>query len=311
MSNLVPQPTSQTTNNSDETRVEAVAYNILLETAQKRPKILDNITGIFYKLNLVVAFAFDSLLFYTPGLTETPPDVVSFITKLLVIGVSYIIINIMLSIFIYAIFIPVFYSYYLNSYSSFQTFVRNQYLAYEAKFGVKLLEQYGDLKTMGILAVFNTVSNTKYNKSKNINEYRSFINNDIDASLKKLKDPVLDSEIIEKIKDYFMGLPNEFKHHAKLKEKYIYQSIQLWVAMLCSIIFVIPIKYMIIDNVNKPKLPNELTSAINSIGNRVSNLTNTAINNIMPGPGTGPNTVENIPAYNRGAPPPEPPTASI
>lgn len=299
MSTIEPSIQSQSTNDPTINQAEANAYNILLDVAQKRPKLLDNVTSFFNKFNMIFAFAFDSLLFYTPGLTETPPDVVSFITKILVIGVSYLIINIVLSIFIYSIFIPIFYDSYAKSYSCFQTYVHNQYIAYQAKFGVKLLEQSGDLKTMGILAVFNTVANTKYNTAKNIDEYKSFIYNNIDAALKRLKDPVLDTETIQKIKDYFMGLPDEFKKHTKLKEIYVYQTIQLWVIMLCTILFVIPIKYTIIDNANKPKLPAELTNAMSAMKNRVSKLTNKTIDTIMPGPN------------NIGVPPPAAPIATI
>lgn len=234
-------------------RVEALSR--MLEVAEKRPKWADGIAAFFYNVNLVAAFAFDSLLFYTPGRGESPPDVVGFFTKLLVIVAAYAIINIALSLIIYGIFIPVFYASYASSYRCFQTFLRNEYLAYQTKFGVKLLEESGDLKTMGILAVFDTVSHTKHNDSKNVKEYREFINNTIVPTLKTIQTPKLDDKTIGEIKDYFMGLPEEFKKHARRKETYVYTSIQYWVVMLCIVLFVIPIKYTILDTVNSPELP--------------------------------------------------------
>jgi len=239
----------------EEEIARVAALKRLLDVAEKRPKWADGIAAFFYNVNLVAAFAFDSLLFYTPGRGESPPDVVGFFTKILVIVAAYAVINIALSVIIYGVFIPVFYASYASSYRCFQTFLRNEYLAYQTKFGVKLLEESGDLKTMGILAVFDTVSHTKHNSSKNVREYREFINNTIVPTLQSIQTPKFDKHTIEEIKDYFMGLPEEFKKHARRKETYVYTSIQYWVVMLCIVLFVIPIKYTILDAVNTPELP--------------------------------------------------------
>ncbi|NBX71380.1 hypothetical protein EBQ91_00495 [bacterium] len=210
------------------------------QEVKKQSRWAGRISAVFYNINQFISFFFDSLLFYTPDDNYPTPELVGFFIKILLIISSYIAINISLFL-IYACFIPVFYAAYLKSYSNFQQFLRNQKKAFNSKFGVKLLEKADDPKTVGILALFDSVVNPDINTAKNIDEYKTFINKDIKDAI----DKYMFRTEAQAILNYFMGLPDEFEKYAKRKESYIYISIQYWVVMLCIILFVIPIKYVI------------------------------------------------------------------
>lgn len=210
------------------------------EEVKKQSRWAGGISAAFYNINLFASFLFESLLFYTPDNNNPTPELVGFFIKILLIISSYIVINISLFL-IYVCFIPLFYAAYLKNYNNFQQFLQNQKKAFNSKFGVKLLAKADDPKTVGILALFDSVVNPDINTAKNIDEYKTFINKDIKDTI----DKYMFRTEAQAILNYFMGLPDEFEKYAKRKESYIYISIQYWVVMLCVILFVIPIKYVI------------------------------------------------------------------
>lgn len=240
--NITQPPIQNTSQNILNNPVISAAANArLADTAEARPKPIGWLSNIINIANKIVSFGFDFFLLYTivptPGIT--PPIQVGWMIKFAVIVVSYIVINIVLSIIIYGGLIPGYYSTYNTNYSNFYEFLKKQYTAYQSNFSSRILEESGDYTTTYILAWYPVILDPAYNKAKNIEEYKDYITD----QLLKNKDNPKDKPVY----DYFISMPDRFQEYAANQESYVYKSIQYWILMLCIILFVIPIKYILVD----------------------------------------------------------------
>ena len=257
----------------DPDAAAAVGFNALLTAAEKMPSWGSWLSNFFYNCNLVVAFLFDLILVYTlPTESSIAPSNAGFVVKLLLIVATYAVVNIILNILVFTVFIPLYYKYYTNKYSNFSWFLEKQYKSYQSKFGVQFLEEKGDMKTIGILAAYPVVLNDTYNKTSNIDEYRKYIRDNIGSALKKIENDnpgniTIDDALVAYITDYFLKMPDNFLTYVNDRETFMSQTIQMWILMICIILFFIPVKYTIVDVITEPKLPGVLTKGAEFLGN--------------------------------------------
>mgnify|MGYP001222969966 CR=1 FL=1 len=286
----------------------ASGLKLLLKAAEARKPVTSFINNFFYGCNLIVAYCFDLLLFYTlPSNASNIPSTVSFFVKILIIIAAYGVTSILLNVLIFTVFIPLYYKRYANLYSNFNLFIKKQFKAYKNKFGIKELEERGDSVQTCILAIYSVITNDKYNNSTSIKEYKDFITDKIGKALndtiskirsqsvvvsnldgttpstpttptinlpayvQKILDDMDDNKKNEII-DYFLTMDDKFLKYVENRERFMSQSIQMWIIMLCSILFFIPIKYTFVDIVIEPKLPSPLTRTANLLGSQASNL---------------------------------------
>lgn len=255
----------------------ALGFKALLHTAEKMPSWGSWISNLFYNFNLIVAFVFDLLLVYTlPTETSIAPEP-GFFVKLLLIIATYAVVNIVLNILVFTVFIPLYYKFYTNNYTNYSRFLEKSYKAYQSKFGVQFLEERGDLKNIGILAVYPVILDHTYNRTSSIEEYKKYVRDNIGNALKKIKDDenmkknLKDIKIenipVDEVRDYFLEMPKNFIDYVQERETFMSQSIQMWILMICAILFFIPIKYTVVDVITEPKLPGALTTGAKYIGN--------------------------------------------
>lgn len=251
----------------------ALGFDVLLTAAEKMPSWGNRLSNFFYNCNLVVAFLFDLILVYTlPTEKSIPPTSAGLLVKLLLIVATYAVVNIVLNVLVFTVFIPLYYKYYTNKYSNFSWFLEKQYKSYQSKFGVQFLEEKGDMKTIGILAAYPVVLNNTYNKTSNIDEYRKYIRDNIGTALKKIEADktssiIIDDALIAYVTDYFLKMPDNFLTYVHDRETFMSQTIQMWILMLCIILFFIPVKYTIVDVITEPKLPRVFSKGAEFIGN--------------------------------------------
>jgi hypothetical protein len=235
---------------------EAEALNAMLAVAKSRPTTKGFIESIFYNINLIIAYLFDSLLFYTIDPDQPVPTTISFITKILLIIVTYFILSFVSSLLTTTI--PLYYSTYKVKPENFVSFLNKQRKMFENNANTKILEESGDEKTNAISIWYSKILDNKFDSKTYIDDYKSFVDdyqnylilNSDNITLAKPDDPG-----VKEAYDYFMSMPDKFTEYIEKQSIFIIKSIQFWIVMLCAIIAVSNINYTFVDIMIPPKLP--------------------------------------------------------
>jgi hypothetical protein len=239
---------------------EAEALNAMLAVAKSRPTTKGFIESIFYNINLIIAYLFDSLLFYTIDPDQPIPTTISFITKILLIIVTYFILSFVSSLLTTTI--PLYYSTYKVKPENFVSFLNKQRKMFENNANTKILEENGDEKTNAISIWYSKILDNKFDSKNFIDDYKSYVDNFQDYLILK-KDPKTNADIkakpddpgVKEAYDYFMSMPDKFTEYIEKQSIFIIKTIQFWIVMLCVIIAVSNINYTFVDIMIPPKLP--------------------------------------------------------
>lgn len=238
-----------------------------IRVSDKMPTNIGIITSIIYNLNTVFSSGIDALLFYTvPKDTEEIllPSTIYFLLKICLIIVVYLILTILTGLL--TTIVPIFFAIYQSKYSNFQYFLTKQYLAYQNNSSKQILEEMQDPVTSYILICYSFLADPTKNTATDIESYKTFVRTNINSTaIAKLcadcltKIPITDDQM-NQVQQYFLSLPDgmgitpgsdgyifNFKDYIINNQVFIIQSIQIWIWMICTILFVIPIRYTFID----------------------------------------------------------------
>ena len=210
--------------------------DIIKKNAYKQPKEQSFMEKIVYNVNQICSLGFESVLLTDIPINYENHAQLSLFMKPVLIIVTYITLSLFTMLF--STIVPIYYATYLTDYSYFKGFLYKQLLLFQDKLSTKpLLTGYDEL-TVRIQAWYPVILDPKYNDSTTI-DIKS------PTSFQAWLDTNLNQSHFDKIAyPYFLGLVDEYKSYVKNKEIFTIQAIQLWIIMFCTILFLIPIKYI-------------------------------------------------------------------
>lgn len=232
---------------------------IIYEKALKAPTTTSNFVKFFLNANQIVSAGFEFIIKTDEKINyENPAKLSWYLMKFLLIAITYGILTLFTLLF--SKISPIYYSTYLTNYSYFIDFLHKQQDLFLSRLSTNPLLDNLDDYTVCIIGWYPVIFDTDLNKSTTIDQYKSWVNTNItgnsdlhsnfyghlktDASQQNLSNFNSNTFDYGLAQPYFLGLVDEYNTYVKNKENFTLQAIQLWIIMFCTILFLIPIRYI-------------------------------------------------------------------